>query len=451
MRQITRIRLFVCLLSLVIITACYGEEVVVTRIIVEEGVTTEEAATELAAITRVVEEVVTEVVVVEVTRIVEEVFPDNVSLMGWSNGSEIDDLQRALMEECGVSYDLGAGYADYWDSLPLMFAAGDAPDILYIDTEHLPSFAEQGFLVPPDEIYPIDWDLFLDATVEAFSYQRVPFAVPWEFSTLALYYNRQMFEEVGLDTPHDDWTWDDLRDASWHIIETSGRPGFVITSWPYHFVPFVFQSGGQIMSEDFRETGIDSGPAVEAGYFYLEARDVGLAVLPEDVGAGWPGEAFGFGEVAMALEGRWLDDYLRQEFPKLDYGVVQLPAGPSGEGNILFGTGYAVSATSSNLEAARQAIECLTREGAQQYMLESRLLLPTRKEFLDDYYQELAGPAGQANFDGALVATPYSWGPRHDEIDWALGRALELILAGEMAIEDSFAQAAEEIRAIVGQ
>jgi multiple sugar transport system substrate-binding protein len=441
MRHITLKTFLFCIIVLAGATACGGaapEEAPAEEAAPAEE---EEPAEEEPAEEEPAEEV-------EVTRVVEAAASENVWLMGWL--SNTDELQRVLLDECGVSAQPAVSYSDYRDTFLAMNAAGETPDILFVDTVNLPYFAEQGLLTPPDDIYQIDWDVFMDSTVEAFAYEQIYYAVPREFSTLALYYNLPIFWETGLEEPGDDWNWDQLVETSWHIIDAYGTPGMAVSTWPYHFAPFVFQNDGRIMSEDFWEPEIDSWQAIDAGYFYIYAREDGWAVLPEDVDRGWTGEAFGSGDVAMVLDGYGLRNYLREVYPELEYGAVQLPAGPSDRGNILFGTGYAVSAGSSNPEAALQAIECLTSEWAQYEMMDSGMYLPTRKLFQEDEsHQE--DPLVRAIYEGAGFATPYSWGPRHDEIDGVLRSALERAFWGELTVEESFMEAAEEIRYVVGQ
>ena len=55
-----------------------------------------------------------------------------------------------------------------------------------------------------------------------------------------------------------------------------------------------------------------------------------LAVYPKQVDAGWGGEAFGKGKVAMATEGNWIKGAMQTDYPTVKYTVVAMPAGPSG-------------------------------------------------------------------------------------------------------------------------
>ena len=40
------------------------------------------------------------------------------------------------------------------------------------------------------------------------------YAVPYEWVTIVFYYNKDIFDEVGIEYPTDEWTWDDLLAAA---------------------------------------------------------------------------------------------------------------------------------------------------------------------------------------------------------------------------------------------
>jgi len=392
------------------------------------------------------EPAVTEVVETETVPTREPAAP--VRLIGWTSSGPEDELQRYLMDQCGVDYEL-AETVDYWALLPEMFAAGEELDILQMDTTHFPLYADWGYLAPVDESAGFALDEFIEPLVQAFAYEDTPYAVPTEFDTLALFYNSDLFAEAGLEPPVD-WTWDDLREIAWLIKDYSGAYGFAVPADAYLFYPFVLQAGGWIMSPDFRETGIDWGEAIDAGWFYTSAREEGWAIIPEDVGASWHAEAFGWGEVAMVLGGYWMRAYLSEQFPDLAYGAVQVPAGPGGKGTMFSAGAYAVSATSPDPLSAWEAIACLTSEEAQSLLLESGTVLPSRKAF-GEHPILLEDPVTSALFNSIWYASPYEWGPRHDEVALLVTEALRRVYYEGWSVEDSFVQAADDIRATIEQ
>jgi multiple sugar transport system substrate-binding protein len=406
------------------------EEVVVTEVPVEVEVTVEVP------------------IEVEVTQVAG---PVEVRLVGWRSTDPVeDDLQRYLLDECGVTYELETDYWEYWDKLLPILVSGEEIDILYMDTTYLPLYAQQGLLAPLDNAPGIEWDEFFYSLIKAFTFEGTIYALPKDLNTLALFYNRELFAAAGLEEPTNDWTWDDLREAALTITESTGVPGFAVSPSPFPFSVFVFQNGGLIMTEDFSDTWIDSPEAVEAGFFYTDARREGWAILPRDVGIDREDEAFGQYAVAMVLAGRYMISYLSDQFQDLDYGAVHPPAGPAGEGNMVSATAYAVSANSSAPQAALDAIACLTSEESQSLILESGVALPSRQSLAGHPYLE-DNPAANAVFTGAEFAFPIGWGPRHEEVYHSIRIALELVYDEELSVDESLIWAAERIRSLIAE
>ncbi len=415
---------------------------------------------------KVVEKVVERTVPVEVTKVVEvekvvekEVVKEvpaeriEVRLSGWTASPEEENLLRALLYECSIQQpDILVKYepipADYWAKIKTMVGSGTEPDIYYMDIFQFPFFAQQGVLQPLDEYMAaagVSRDEFLDTLINAFTFEGKTYGIPKDFNTLALFYNKDLFAEAGVEEPTNDWTWEDLKAAAQKITEATGVAGFSVPPDPGRFPIFVFQNGGQIMNEDFTDTLIDSPEAIEAGEFYTGARAEGWAIIPQDVGVGWQGEAFGKGDVAMVLEGGWMVPYLTNQFPDRNYGAVHPPAGPVGEGNLVFTVAYSVSVNSKNPEAAFKAIACITSEENQTKVLESGFALPSRKALQGHEYLQ-NNPVSNTIFTGAEFATPFMWGLQGEAVNSAIAQALERVYLEGMSVEESFKLAAEEIR-----
>ncbi len=419
--------------------------------------------------TQVVEKVVTQVVEkpVEVTKVVEKEVPVEVTkvvevpaerievrLSGWTASPEEENLLRSLLYECSVQRpDILVKYepipSDYWAKIKTMIGSGTEPDFYYMDIFQFPFFAEEGVLQPLDEYMAeagVSRDEFLDTLINAFTWNGKTYGIPKDFNTLALFYNKDLFDQAGLEYPTNDWTWEDLKAAAQTIKEKTGVAGFSVPADPGRFPIFVFQNGGKIMTDDFSDTLLDSPEVIEAAEFYTGARAEGWAIIPQDVGVGWQGEAFGKGDVAMVLEGGWMVPYLSAQFPDRNYGAVHPPAGPKGEGNLVFTVAYSISVNSKNPQAAFDAIACITSEENQLKVLESGFALPSRKALQDaDYLKE--NEVARTIFTGAEFATPFMWGLQGEAVNNAMAQALERVYLEGMSVEESFKQAAEEVRA----
>ncbi len=278
------------------------------------------------------------------------------------------------------------------------------------------------------------------------------YGIPKDFNTLGMFYNKDMFAAAGLEEPTDDWTWDDLRAAAEALSDPANNIyGFGVPPDAGRFPVFVFQNGGSIMTEDFSDTLLDSSEAIEAGEFYTSFRSDQIGAIPADLGEGWQGTLFGKQQLAMVYEGGWLIPYLKEQFPDVNYGVVNPPAGPAGEGNLIFTVAYVISPNSKNPEAAWKLIQFLTNEESQTTVLTSGFALPSRQALQDHEY--LANnPASAAIFRGALQgARPFMWGIVGSDVNDQMSKALERVYLEGQSVEEAFSQAAEAIREAIAQ
>ena len=81
-----------------------------------------------------------------------------------------------------------------------------------------------------------------------------------------------MFDAAGVSYPTDDWTWEDLADASKKIHDKTGKYGFMAyNDDQLGYWCFVYQAGGHILTADRTQTNIM--------YFCILTMDQGLMAL----------------------------------------------------------------------------------------------------------------------------------------------------------------------------
>ena len=68
----------------------------------------------------------------------------------------------------------------------------------------------------------LEMDKFPSDIKEMYQYDGKTYAVPKDIDTIALWYNKDMFDEAGIAYPDDTWTWDDLYDAAVKLTKDDG-------------------------------------------------------------------------------------------------------------------------------------------------------------------------------------------------------------------------------------
>ncbi len=203
-----------------------------------------------------------------------------VRLSGWAANPQETALLESLLyrfslenPDIVVKYEPITG--DYWQAIKTLVGAGEEPDIYYMDIFQFPFFAKEGVLLPLDDLMAstgTSRDVFIPDLINAFTYEGKTYGIPKDFNTLALFYNKDLFDQAGLAYPTDDWTWDDLKAAAQKLSQPDKNIyGLGVPADPGRFPIFVFQNGGRIMTEDFSDTLLDSPEVVEAARFYYVA------------------------------------------------------------------------------------------------------------------------------------------------------------------------------------
>lgn len=96
------------------------------------------------------------------------------------------------------------------------------------------------------------------------------YGVPKDKDNGVLVYNKEMFDAAGVAYPDDDWTLDDMVDASQKIYDATGNYGYPaylddqLGYWSY-----VYQNGGYILTADKTACGFNEPGSKKAMEFYI--------------------------------------------------------------------------------------------------------------------------------------------------------------------------------------
>ena len=268
---------------------------------------------------------------------------------------------------------------DYYGRLLTDIAAGNPPDIMQIGDDALPKFVEQNALVPLDPLmrgpYPLERDIYLPGLLEPGQWQGRQYLLPKDYSTLAVFYNKNIFDEHNVPYPAENWTWDDFLQTAQALTQDTNGDGQtdlwgvqLPASWTTGFEYWVAAAGGQLVSDD-GQTYIgymDSPETAAAVQFYADLyNDYQVAPLPNDLNA-WGGgnTEFDEGRVAMRLFGRWPQAGLLNN-PKIDLGLVGMPQ-HTAQADILIWGGFGITQGSRHQEAAWRFLRFYVGEAGSQ-------------------------------------------------------------------------------------
>jgi multiple sugar transport system substrate-binding protein len=377
------------------------------------------------------------------------------TISGWGDETEqqvvIDSIARFNEVFPDVEVNFEPIPNDFQTIMKANIAAGTAADVFYVDIDLMTAFGRTGQLLALDEYMEasgLTRDAYYASLLAMFTYEDATYALPKDMNPLGLVYLPAIFDEAGVDYPTADWTWDDMTSAAEAIYDAIGIHGFCADPNAERWEPVLWQAGGDVVNEDFTEALFNSPEGIVAAEFWTGMVADGYGTTSTDLGVGWCGEALARELVAMAWEGGWMTNYLQIDFPDVEFVIMPLPAGPAGEGNILFTNGFGAKADTDYPVAAAALVLFLTGPENQEAIFQTGFALPTLVHLADhpwfnDHPNELS------LVYSAQIATVWYFGPHHGEFGGRIGDALNDVVLGEAEIQDALDEAAEEINEIL--
>jgi multiple sugar transport system substrate-binding protein len=375
---------------------------------------------------------------------------------GWGDDTEQqvyrDSIER-FAEVCpAVTVDYQPIPADFQTKMKAAMAGGTAADVFYVDDQLMTAFGPTGQLLALDPYLAeagTGRDDFIPALLSIFTLEGETYALPKDWGTLGLIYLPEVFAEAGIEEPTSDWTWDDLKVAAEAIRDNTDKGGFCQNADWARFAPWAFGNGGAYANEDFSGALANSDAVKDAATFVTEMYADGSIVSAADVGAGWCGEAIGKSLVGMTYEGGWMVNYMRNDYPDVDWRAMELPTGPVGKADVIFTNGIGVNANSAYPQASAALAIFLTGEANQGEIVKTGFAYSTHPSQIGDVVDPNdAAIAAGGLFDLTRVAY---WGPNTGKVNDEISKALERVYLGEQTVEEAFEQANQEIESILNQ
>jgi multiple sugar transport system substrate-binding protein len=321
-----------------------------------------------------------------------------------STDAEAGSIKKAVARwEKSTGHEVRVQVAqDLNQQLGQALAGGEPPDVFYVTSDQFANYAEGGSLYAYGD--QTESETFVEGLRASFSHEGELVCVPKDSSTLALAVATDLWKKAGLtdaDLPTD---WKELKEVAGKLTE--GKVTGLVFDPTYNRVgAFMRQSGGWITDGEQQKMTAYSPENLRALQYVKDMLKSGSLKYSKQVDSGWGGEAFGKGRAAMTIEGNWLAGALSNDYPDLDYKLVELPAGPEGKGTLSFSTCWGVAKKSAHHEAAVDLVEALTAPDQQMKFAEAFGVMPSRTEALGDYEKSFPDSA-------AFVAgTEYAQGP----------------------------------------
>ncbi len=353
-----------------------------------------------------------------------------------------DKASAAFTRRTGIAVNKQVIEDKYIDVLKSRFAAGNPPDVCYVDALDAPLLIESGVLEPldgkvdkPGDFYPQFLDAFRGGDGKLYG-------LPKDYSTLALYINPVLLKQAGFGpaaVPHDfEGLMRFARTLQAHLPK--GVAAMIVEKELARHLSALESSGQPVIDAAGNAHFVNNPKA----YDYLNQLVTGhaqhyLASPKDDLGADWPGSAFGTQRAAMMMEGNWILPALMKDFSGVHFIAREMPTVNGKRQTMAFVVGYVVPRKAKNRAAGLQFARFMTGEGQQLWATESGTL-PTRRS-VESAMRIKDNTRLQAHVLGAAYATVWSRGISLPIVNTNFGNQFLAAFNGNKSLTQALEQA----------
>lgn len=302
----------------------------------------------------------------------------------WDNNqlAGLQEIADEWTETSGIDVNINVvDWDNYWTLLEAGASGGEMPDVFWMHSNTAQMYMENDLLLNLDDYIAnddaIDLDNYYEGITNLYSSDGSQYALPKDHDTIALLYNEALFEKYGVDTPTDDWTWEDVYEAAAAISEAGaadGVYGYAINTSNNQdgWYNIIYSYGGQVITDDHQGTTIGSDES-KAGMEMM--RQILTVSAPQaTVAETGTDSLFVSGLVGMITQGSWMINTFYTAENSADYKWAMMPyADTNGNGtcdegerySAYNGLGWAASASCEDPDAAYSLISYFCSEEGQ--------------------------------------------------------------------------------------
>ena len=268
--------------------------------------------------------------------------------------------------------------------LSTSIAGGDPPDVFLLNYRFYGQFAAKDQLEPVEdrleESDAFEEGDFYPQAMEAFRFDGKLTCLPQNISSLVVYYNKQLFEQAGLEPPRAGWTWKQFVDTAVKLTDAEkGQYGLGVEPSLIRVAPFVWSNGGELVNEDETGFALDSPEAAEAMREFMLLHTAYRAIPGEEEVEAEDDEArFMNGRMGMILSSRRSTPSFRT-ITGFDWDVAPLPRFRDAAG-ILHSDAYCLPKGADNTAGAWKFMEFALGPEGQRITAQAGRTVPSLKE-----------------------------------------------------------------------
>ncbi|WP_459836468.1 extracellular solute-binding protein [Clostridium carnis] len=273
------------------------------------------------------------------------------------------------------------GWNDYWTMLEAAATGGSLPDTFWMHSNEIYRYGSNEMLLNLNNYIKdskeVNLKNFPEELNKIYNINNNQYAIPKDYDTIGLWYNKKMFDEANIAYPDQSWNWEKLQEVAKKLTKSDGSQYGILA--PLHnqegYYNFIYQNGGEVINSD-KKSGYDNPKTIEAMKYYFNLSKEGLS--PKIYNDKERAEALQNGQVAMGFFGSWnLSSFSENEYMTKNFDVAVLPSANDGKRATIFnGLGNAASAKTEHPQEAWKWLEYLGSKEGQEKQGELGVAIP---------------------------------------------------------------------------
>ncbi len=265
-------------------------------------------------------------------------------------------------------------------SLAMFFELGCAADLTPFVQKEGPDFLKSWYEFP----------------IKSLTYRGRLMAMPGDYMSMVLIYNRELFRAAGLDPNRPPRTWEEFREYAKRLTRDTDGDGRV-DQWgfsmpasknpglPLRILPMVWSFGADFLTPDGRRSAMNTPEFREAFRFIVELATVDR-VVPPGVTTFGPQDVriqMAHRRIAMKIGSGWTYPIVNAINPQLNaMEVLEAAPVPAGRRRITAAwlSGWIMSPHTAHPEAAWRFIKFLTSKETEKKFFEDNRVISSRKD-----------------------------------------------------------------------
>lgn len=300
-------------------------------------------------------------------------------------------------------------FKDHFTKLETQAQGDVMPDIFTMNGPNFMKFVTNGVMEPLDdhlEQMNINKEDFPPGLIELYSYEDKLYGIPKDWDLTGLFYNKELFDEAGVEYPTEEWTWEDYSDAAEKLTDkekgiwgTSFKPmtqeGF------YDTIP---AAGGFIINDEKTKSGYDTEEAADGIQRWIDLGEKGLSPDLQTLTDTQDKDLFKAGKIAMLYAGSWrIPEFFSDEAISAKVDVEVMPLIKERAATI-HGLSYCLAKGSKNKDQALDFLAFLGSEEVNQMWAENGTVIPANNKVLDVWKESYP----DKNLDAFIKELEYS-------------------------------------------